>query len=263
MVRLFACPYSKFDPHRYSKQNLQEPHYRNCASSYLRDISRLKQHLYRVHALPKHYCIRCYQSFKTRERYNVHARTSPPCYLRSESLYKERMTEDQYDRVHRCVVKGGPYKLWYSIYEVLFPGKPRPSSPYVSTADPCSVAHFAELFRAVGPEVMLEFMRDRREQAGGTLEIEIPTQMVIDEAFELAAPQFVERAGRASAQDTSMGRRALLQLPSTTHSMPRQEQVQQQMRCNMVPRNDIVQIGLQLRETPEQYWNNTTGKQSR
>ena len=63
--RLLSCPYFKYDPHRYStlNQNIAETRYRNCASSYHRGISRVKQHLYRVHALPKYYCLRCYQSF--------------------------------------------------------------------------------------------------------------------------------------------------------------------------------------------------------
>ena len=216
-VKLFACPYSKSDPRRYSKQNLRETRYRNCASSYLRDISRLKQHLYRVHALPKHHCVRCYESFKTRGDFGEHARKSPPCQVRSESLYQERMTEDQYDRIHRRVVKGDPCHLWYSIYEILFPKERKPPSPYVSTSDAASVAHFVVLFRAVGPEVMLEVMRDRRERAGGTLEIELPTQMVIDEAFELAAPQFVEGAGRADPQGTSMGRASSCVIPANNN----------------------------------------------
>jgi hypothetical protein len=40
--RLLACPYSKFDPYRYSERNLDELDYRRCSSHCLRDISRLK-----------------------------------------------------------------------------------------------------------------------------------------------------------------------------------------------------------------------------
>ena len=192
-VKLFACPYSKFDPQRYSTQNLQEKRYSNCASSYLRDISRLKQHLYRVHALPKHYCLRCYNRFQSQQHLGNHVRQRSPCGIRAEPLYQERMTEEQYKGVHRRVVRGNPEETWFTIFEILFPRAPRPSSPYVSTNDPTSLAHFVGLFRAVGPAVIFEFMRDRREQVGGSLQLELSTQMLIDEAFEMTAPHYLNR----------------------------------------------------------------------
>jgi hypothetical protein len=43
-VRLLACPFQKYDPHRYSERNMdvREKSYRGCSSCYLLDISRLK-----------------------------------------------------------------------------------------------------------------------------------------------------------------------------------------------------------------------------
>ena len=41
-ARLLACPYSKYDPVRYSETNADEKQYRGCSSCYLVDISRLK-----------------------------------------------------------------------------------------------------------------------------------------------------------------------------------------------------------------------------
>ncbi|KAL9619108.1 MAG: hypothetical protein Q9160_006285 [Pyrenula sp. 1 TL-2023] len=40
--RLFACPYSKFEPARYSEVNNIEKDYRGCSSKFLPNISRLK-----------------------------------------------------------------------------------------------------------------------------------------------------------------------------------------------------------------------------
>ena len=47
--KLYACPYCKHDRTKYSELNLLEKQYRGCSSGYWPDISRLKQHLYRVH----------------------------------------------------------------------------------------------------------------------------------------------------------------------------------------------------------------------
>jgi hypothetical protein len=38
--KMLACPYSKFDPNRYSERNGRETHYRWCSSILLWDLSR-------------------------------------------------------------------------------------------------------------------------------------------------------------------------------------------------------------------------------
>ena len=120
------------------------------------------------------------------------------------------MMENQYNWVHRRVTRGDTEQLWYSIFEVLFPGAQRPPSPYVCTVDPVALAHFVNLFRAVGPGAMLDFMRDRREQAGGNLQLEIPTQMLIDEAFEVAAPHYLEHVSMSRQDSINLGSTASL-----------------------------------------------------
>jgi len=44
--RILACPFAKYDRRRYSELNTQELNYRGCSSACLRDIARVKQHLY-------------------------------------------------------------------------------------------------------------------------------------------------------------------------------------------------------------------------
>ena len=116
---------------------------------------------------------------------------TPPCEVRVEGLYQERMTENQFHQVHRRVIGGKPEVLWHAIFKILFPTAPRPLSPYISTSDPVALTYFVDLFRAVGPAEMREFMRERRMRAGWSLRLEMTTQMAIDEAFEITAPQFL------------------------------------------------------------------------
>jgi hypothetical protein len=40
--RLFACPYAKFDPARFSDKNIQDKTFRSCRTKLMRDISRVK-----------------------------------------------------------------------------------------------------------------------------------------------------------------------------------------------------------------------------
>jgi hypothetical protein len=84
-MRLFTCPYAKFDPERCSERNDVEKNYRNCSSKYLNSIARAKQHLYRIHMQPASYCCNCYKKFQSRGNLNEHIREricerQPPRY---------------------------------------------------------------------------------------------------------------------------------------------------------------------------------------
>jgi hypothetical protein len=107
------------------------------------------------------------------------------------------MTQVQYNQIHRREPGGDPERIWFSIFQILFPGTPRPSSPSVSTVHPVALAHFVVMFRSFRLEAMMEFMRVRREQAGGNFRLPLPTEALIDEAFEVSARGFLEHISSA------------------------------------------------------------------
>ena len=195
-VRLFACPFAKMDPSKYSRENLGEPNYWNCGNCCLRGISRLKQHLYRVHSRPTYYCGSCFQSFKIREDLDQHTRQRPACEL-SSPKYGDRMTDYQFQAIKRRVIRGDPCELWFSIFQILFPSAPKPPSPYVSTAEAATINHFVALFRWFGPEEMRATFSARKGQPRHPL-LDLSTQAVVDEAFEIAMPDYLRR--RRSSQ---------------------------------------------------------------
>ena len=192
LVKLFACPYFKFDGERYSERNITEKHYRKCASSVLRDISRLKQHLKRTHKRPDFYCGRCSQKFKERDHLNEHTRTNPPCE-NSAPKYGEMMTDRQHQEIKRHIGRQDQCESWYKIFHILFPDAPKPITPYMTNADPVVLHHFVEFFRGYGPEEFFGLLRDFRERSTRTIEIRPPTQTIIDEAFEITLPGYLER----------------------------------------------------------------------
>ena len=95
-----ACPYFKHEPTRYSELNNTERNYRSCSTCPLKDISRLKQHLYRIHGRPDNYCNRCYQVFQSGIILEEHNRSDPPCQL-SGQLFQEKMTSTQIALIKR------------------------------------------------------------------------------------------------------------------------------------------------------------------
>ncbi|KAK5055979.1 hypothetical protein LTR84_012529 [Exophiala bonariae] len=126
--KLYACPYCKFDKSRYSELNMQEKQYRGCSSGYWPDISRLKQHLYRVHCRRLH-CLRCWNKFESKAQLEHHMREVNGCSL-AECPCPEKFDEAQYNDIRRKRPASSPEQVWYTIFNILFPGQPQPASPY-------------------------------------------------------------------------------------------------------------------------------------
>jgi hypothetical protein len=117
--KLLACPFCKYDARRY----------RDCYKYILRDISRLKQHLGRKHRIPIH-CPSCSLEFDLEEQRDAHIRLRscevlPPREWEGINQTQKLLLEKRID------AKKTKEENWYIIYEILFPGSPRPRGPYV------------------------------------------------------------------------------------------------------------------------------------
>ena len=152
----FACPYSKHERARYSEMNRNtcEKKYRCCASSYVTDIPRLKQHLFRTHKRPDLYCGRCFGVFKTQHDLEEHSRLHPPCPL-DDCPFSEKMTHDQKMIIQRRRDLKDQELVWFFIYETLFPGSIKPSSPYVEVVSIEAAASFQQWYES--PDIVFRF----------------------------------------------------------------------------------------------------------
>jgi hypothetical protein len=122
---------------------------------------------------------------KTKEQIDDHIRQRA-CVLLEPPLFQERMTSHQMAQIKKRKVGEDPCKNWFGIFEILFPEAPLPASPYTGEGDDKVVQAFVQFFRAVGPEAMFEFVRDRQEQ-GLMLHFDVPMQTLVDETFELCS----------------------------------------------------------------------------
>ena len=144
-LKLFACPYSKYDSRRYSPQNLHEKHYRHCSSIFSTSISRLKQHMYRVHKRPEYYCDRCFAEFSCHQHLANHSRNQLSCNL-IESPFDEKMTHDQASLIKRRSGRQSPSDAWFFIYRTLFPMCPLPASPFAEGTTSPNAQSFGDFF---------------------------------------------------------------------------------------------------------------------
>ncbi|EXJ76974.1 hypothetical protein A1O3_10131 [Capronia epimyces CBS 606.96] len=130
--KLFACPFAKHDKSRYSKHNKHEKQYRVCTRGIWPDISRLKQHLFRVHWRGIH-CVRCFTEFDNKSLRDAHIRTDR-C-LMVNCPYPEKFAEVQYNEIRRKRPTSTPEQVWYTIYGILFPSQPQPENPYANNVN--------------------------------------------------------------------------------------------------------------------------------
>ncbi len=128
LKRKFACPLHKIDPSKYPA----------CSQLNLHRLRDVKQHLRRRH-LQKFYCDRCLALFVNEQALFSHTcvPVSPPCtspeYISTRQLAlltpAHRLSKEQ-----QLIAKETPWfseeKGWFAMWDIIFPGIPRPGSPY-------------------------------------------------------------------------------------------------------------------------------------
>lgn len=197
--RLLACPYCKYDPIRYSERNQEEKEYRRCASSYLTAISRLKQHLYRVHKRPEHHCVSCFTVFVSKELLDGHTRQRPSCELRPPQ-FEEKMTFEQFTQIKRRAPAQDPSDTWFAIFRILFPGTALPHSPYVDSVSPEVIQDFLDYFYRQAQSRLSDLIRTELQ---GRMLMQGDQQRILDSALESAIAQLVsQRETSVSFTDT-------------------------------------------------------------
>jgi hypothetical protein len=139
--QLFACPFWKYDPVQH----------RTCLPVILGGASRVKQHLTRNHA--PIYCHRCLATFSDDESHDAHV-DSVNCQ-RDPAAGLDGLSDAQREQLSRRM-RGPEAERWYGIWDICFPGRTRPSSPYLDhrLTEDCAV--FQEHFLSHGSRVILE-----------------------------------------------------------------------------------------------------------
>ncbi|KAI3549056.1 hypothetical protein CSPX01_02616 [Colletotrichum filicis] len=149
---MFACPFWKNDPDNH----------RQCYKKVLSQIKYVKSHLYRFHAAPIT-CPCCGAAFQDEETRDQHARARR-CEVVSEGYIPshEGLSQGRMRQVSkRANPSHSPEEQWFTIWDIVFPSKPRPSSPYIDgvlSEDLCSLREFQT---SIGTDMMLDYLASR------------------------------------------------------------------------------------------------------
>ncbi|KAJ9149838.1 hypothetical protein NKR23_g4071 [Pleurostoma richardsiae] len=117
----FACPFLKHDPVKY----------RSCHNKQLTKISYVKQHIKRSHRQPTH-CPRCMTELADLEALGDHLREQT-CTVVPARRFDGASQRQLGQLSRRSDQRKEEVAQWFDIYEILFPGEPRPKSAYLGS----------------------------------------------------------------------------------------------------------------------------------
>ncbi|KAK5660241.1 hypothetical protein OQA88_12777 [Cercophora sp. LCS_1] len=117
----WACPFWALDPFEHQV----------CYNFKLKRIQDVKQHIQRKHA-PEHYCELCYEVFGDSE--GVRAHIKDHYHNKPRSNWVGFATRDTSAKLRKkSNSQQTVEEQWFTIWDTLFPNKPRPSSPFLDT----------------------------------------------------------------------------------------------------------------------------------
>ena len=145
---LLACPFWKLDRQTHDR----------CFKHILSNTSRVKQHLLRKHS-PNFYCQRCPAIFPNQETLDQHIQVEVvtcPCreYSFTQITYQQRLQLSTKSKTNLPEAD-----QWFAIWDIIFPGRPRPSSPYIDAKLSEDLCRFREFAEADGPDIMTAEMQ--------------------------------------------------------------------------------------------------------
>lgn len=116
--RLFSCPFYMFDPVKS----------RTCTSFVFQRSAEAFQHISQRHALENH-CGTCYEEFTSESRRDAHIWAGSCTY--GERPPGSRLSRRELSDLEQSHGQS-PVDWWYSLWDTISRGQPRPDSPYVT-----------------------------------------------------------------------------------------------------------------------------------
>ncbi|KZL71831.1 hypothetical protein CT0861_10333 [Colletotrichum tofieldiae] len=194
-----ACPFYKEDGRKHHK----------CLQLQLSRIRDVKQHLSRKHMQP-HFCPSCGRTFRALEDQREHIR------LRTcdngNFLPPDGITQDQQkDLSARVDRKLQERDQWFAVWDIVFPGKPRPESPYVYGPFHEVATCFLKFWQERGRQIYFNHLRSNSAllPRSGSDETRCLARQnsfmndIINQFIETSVPVFREQETQDSSLDSS------------------------------------------------------------
>ncbi|KAF3765617.1 hypothetical protein M406DRAFT_68040 [Cryphonectria parasitica EP155] len=194
-----ACHFQKKNPQRYPSCGIRKNGFRTVAE--------IKQHFWRKHQRNPNYCPRCKTIFDTEQQKDDHISQIPesPC-PKSTAELPEGLPHELVEELKCRVDKEHDLsEQWFSVWDKIFPGIPRPQSP---TFDLCGDVHIHALDLAAyleieAPRVVSSSLRDAGLLADPSVNIDASTRRVINLSFRRVYQDWLSQRPAASNSPSS------------------------------------------------------------
>lgn len=200
-----ACHFQKHDPERYPACGIR--------TSGFDTIAHVKQHLRRNHERNPNYCPRCKALFVTEADKNSHILSAftSPCPDNASSL-PEGLSPEMIKALGRRVGKDNDlYEQWFSVWDMIFPGVPRPQTCTFDLSGDVHVQVLAlcSFFEAEGPDIVASVLREQGLAVGAdggeqSVEIESLTHRALSRAFHQVFEAWRSRRSQPGDASTSL-----------------------------------------------------------
>lgn len=184
----FACPFHKMDHIEHSR----------CRLRILMRIKDVKQHLGRSHYRRSH-CPRCGE-FMDEPELREHARMDPPCA--NKDFVRSGIDPSQSLQLSkRSDRRRSEEEQWYDIWDIIFPGHPRPASPFLKS----EAFEYSEYIATNGPLILRMHLREHGCLGPESDVADEIVDSVLEGALEQILINFIGRQsqGALSAQNES------------------------------------------------------------
>ncbi|KAF6805617.1 hypothetical protein CMUS01_14573 [Colletotrichum musicola] len=146
--RHLACPFWKRDPENH----------RHCYKKVLSRVKYVKQHLYRFHEAPIS-CACCGAEFPDERLRDEHVRARRCLVVERPGFFSGGLTRAQRLEVsRRANPKESEEEQWFAIWDVIFPGEPRPASAYVDAELSQDLCAYREFHAREGADILLAYL---------------------------------------------------------------------------------------------------------
>ena len=155
----------------------------------------IRQHLLRVHQIPIH-CVRCSKVFISEDERDRHLRDAATCVIQAPRVWDGVSEAQKRQLAKRVSCRKTKEENWYLIYDILFPGSPRPDSPYVDNIQLSEeLLALREFLLQEAPSRISAFSLSElpEELRASQTQVETFTQAAVRDVFDMAIERWISR----------------------------------------------------------------------
>ncbi|KAK4159488.1 hypothetical protein QBC43DRAFT_327178 [Cladorrhinum sp. PSN259] len=200
-----ACPYLKKSPERY----------RCCQKYSFQRVKEVKQHLRRRHMVNGLLCLRCQVPFESHNHLMLHIKQSQAC--KAQEPLHDLITEYQRGLLQQYPSRGKSLEQqWYDVWDIIFPGLPRPKDIYVQTDAEETIDSLWNFWHEKKRDILGEVLGPIPSST--TMGVELEVYRVFDRVMQSTLNRFTEKRSKDDPENAHSAEQTATELTYESES---------------------------------------------